>query len=235
MALDTHRDEDFNRVSLIDRILNEKLPFFTDKWSTLRTKKGWKRPTFIDFLEFLKFQHRVTEYTEGTGHAAQKAAPQKPAVQAKVHALAVNPASPPKPVSPRGPQLSAAAKVSPKGPDSGTWAQKAKAPRPEPATSAPKPTPEVRKPTCPMCQGAHWLQHCSRFATLEPDERGSYVRETKKCPNCLKGGHTAAKCYSPSNCWCREKHHALIHDAPLASGTAGTVAGPAPDTPSEVA
>ena len=84
VALDTHRDEDFNRVSLIDRILNEKLPFFTDKWSTLRTKKGWKRPTFIDFLKFLKFQHRVTEYTEGTGHAAQKSAPQKPAVQAKV-------------------------------------------------------------------------------------------------------------------------------------------------------
>ena len=223
LALDTDRDSDFNRFSLYKRILAEKLPFLTHPWGTLMAKRGWKKPSFCDFLEFLALHRTIAQNVAEL--AVEKTEPTKPVVAAKIHATAVEVAAKPKrAISPKAPPKSVSPKAAPQTSSSESWAQVVKESGQKSAVPTPKPPAEVKQPICPLCKGAHWLHYCPQFANLELDERNLYVREKRRCPNCLKAGHPVEKCYQRSNCWCTEKHHILLHDAPVTSEEAAATA-----------
>ena len=231
LALDTDRDSDFNRISLYKRVLSEKLPFLTNPWGILKAKKGWKKPTFCDFLEFLSLQRTIAQNVAEL--AVDKTETTKPAVAAKIHATTVEVASDPKKaISPQTSPQRASPKEAPKPTLSESWVQVVKKPGKKPEVPAPKsfmPTlkpREVKQPICPLCQGAHWLPYCHQFAMLELDERKSYIRENRRCVNCLKAGHPVEKCYQRAQCWCAETHHILLHNAPVVSEVAVDAAAP---------
>ena len=231
LALDTERDSDFNRISLYKRILAEKLPFLTNPWGILKAKKGWKKPTFCDFLEFLALQRIIAQNMADL--AIEKPESGKPVVAAKVHTTAIEvPSSPKRAISPEPLPKTASPKKTPETTLSESWVQVVKKPVKRPEVPAPKPllpTPkprEIKQPICPLCQGAHWLPYCHQFAKLELDEKISYVRDNRRCFNCLKAGHPVEKCFQRSQCWCAGKHHIYLHDAPVASGEGGVTVSP---------
>ena len=59
MAVETNRQADFNRNSIIKRILQEKLPFLKEKWSWHATRRQTEDLEFKQFLEFLLLHMRA--------------------------------------------------------------------------------------------------------------------------------------------------------------------------------
>ncbi|XP_059047611.1 uncharacterized protein LOC131843038 [Achroia grisella] len=64
---------------------------------------------------------------------------------------------------------------------------------------------------CPCCQDKHSLYYCSKFDTMTPEQRKSFVFQHKLCFNCLRTHHIS-KCISQSVCRvCRGRHHTKLH------------------------
>ena len=79
IALDTDRADEFEKKSLFDSILENKLPQFKrdwiKKWSKNEINNGPKI-FFTDFLSYLAMAVRVAKNTEASGSAAKDAKPE---------------------------------------------------------------------------------------------------------------------------------------------------------------
>jgi hypothetical protein len=78
---------------------------------------------------------------------------------------------------------------------------------------------QIEEPVCELCsQGKTVIKHlivrCPKFLGKIEGDRIRWLLDTKKCYNCFKPDHLAAKCMSKSRCAiCKLKHHKLVHGA----------------------
>ena len=73
---------------------------------------------------------------------------------------------------------------------------------------------QPRVPNCKHCEGSHWLQNCSQFKDLSPQDRLKSTRSKGLCDLCLRPGHRVAKCAKEFVCsvqGCGRKHNSLLH------------------------
>lgn len=65
---------------------------------------------------------------------------------------------------------------------------------------------------CSYCQADHNTFSCHDFKALRPQERQDWVKEAKRCYNCLGERHLAVDCRSERRCQeCNSNHHTLLH------------------------
>jgi hypothetical protein len=65
---------------------------------------------------------------------------------------------------------------------------------------------------CQICHEDHLHHQCPKLRSMALDERREAVRKSNLCFNCLRKGHSAAKCSSQSSCQtCKSRHHTLLH------------------------
>ena len=74
---------------------------------------------------------------------------------------------------------------------------------------------------CYVCKGNHYVDQCSRFLAVVPQERWKVVKEQRACFSCLKRskGHNSSNCLHRGECkenhpdgnTCRRPHHKLLH------------------------
>lgn len=65
---------------------------------------------------------------------------------------------------------------------------------------------------CPKCAGPHLLAQCVEFLGLDIETKREFVKSNRLCFNCLRFGHTSARCQSNSRCkTCNTRHHSLVH------------------------
>lgn len=65
---------------------------------------------------------------------------------------------------------------------------------------------------CIICKQDHRLFECTRFISMNLEERNEVVSKNKLCVNCLKPGHRAFNCKSSIRCkTCNYKHNLLLH------------------------
>ena len=90
---------------------------------------------------------------------------------------------------------------------------------------------------CPVCStSSHPLFRCNNFREWAAKRRNDYVKEHKRCFNCLEQGHRLSDCPSKSTCrQCDRRHHTLLHDvsrscpsAPAANTTPAPMTAPSP-------
>ena len=77
------------------------------------------------------------------------------------------------------------------------------------------------KNQCYVCKGVHYVDECSRFLAMTPNERWKVVKEQRACFSCLKKskGHTVTNCSRKKECTerkhdgttCKRPHHKLLH------------------------
>lgn len=67
---------------------------------------------------------------------------------------------------------------------------------------------------CIFCGVAeyHQLKNCSKFKSITPKERFSFIKTNRFCVNCLSTSHTVRNCTSNEKCSsCSRSHHSLLH------------------------
>lgn len=74
---------------------------------------------------------------------------------------------------------------------------------------------QVQQVSCPYCTLPHPLYQCWKAKKLPSEVLKKFVFEKELCFNCLRAGHTSAKCPSKGACLVCHKqgHHTLLHDA----------------------
>ena len=87
----------------------------------------------------------------------------------------------------------------------------------------------AKRSTCPMCEEDHFINQCTKYQELKPEQRIQEIRKFQLCSNCLKPHKS--NCLSSQRCKeCNGKHHTTLHltketkKAPLHSTTTHTVA-----------
>lgn len=65
---------------------------------------------------------------------------------------------------------------------------------------------------CAHCKGRHATFKCPGFLSLSLNERWSYVRQERLCPNCLHPGHDPKRCYhiSCQTCETGDHHNSVL-------------------------
>lgn len=70
----------------------------------------------------------------------------------------------------------------------------------------------VIKTSCELCKAAHYLNKCPQFLSKTTTQRRDFVKQSKRCFNCLSGKHSVNDCKSLHTCRiCSKKHHSLLH------------------------
>jgi hypothetical protein len=177
LAIETHRNDEFERKTTHSNILFRKFPYFADQWATQRAKQGLKEDRvlgFKDFLQWLKTKQKIAENIS-----------RQRAVEGLKGSQVPKRMSPYKMGEPRAPN------PMPKGPNKGVptphqtkfppWGP-VREPFPSNPNTGPKnPTPHTssaRLPNnpiphanngtnCTMCLQPHPLEFCSRFKALD--------------------------------------------------------------------
>lgn len=76
---------------------------------------------------------------------------------------------------------------------------------------------------CALCKGKHYLNVCPRFLNKNSSQRREFVKQAKRCFNCLSHSHSVQECPSKYSCrLCQQQHHTLLHsisDAPSLPAT----------------
>ena len=84
---------------------------------------------------------------------------------------------------------------------------------------------------CSFCKSAqHSIYKCPSFAATSVLQRFDFIKSLPACINCLKQGHTVARCKSAKCTVCKGSHHSLLHryttnqfaDSNSPSGHSGT-------------
>lgn len=67
--------------------------------------------------------------------------------------------------------------------------------------------------SCVYCNnGSHNLYECSSLKSLPVEKRRDFIRDDRRCFNCLGKSHSVYHCKSKSRCQkCGRKHHTLVH------------------------
>lgn len=85
-----------------------------------------------------------------------------------------------------------------------------------------------RKPDrdpCTLCTKGHFLSRCRQFQAMPVNDRLAFVRQKGLCFNCLREGHSAARCSSGNSCFvCKEKHSVFLHSDASTSKTTNAAA-----------
>ncbi|XP_039307953.1 uncharacterized protein LOC105202487 [Solenopsis invicta] len=68
----------------------------------------------------------------------------------------------------------------------------------------------TKKVSCAFCKGEHYIQNCSNFLKLSPQERSEKVKQLRLCTNCLRKGHYS-ECTFRACRKCNSKHNSLLH------------------------
>jgi len=80
--------------------------------------------------------------------------------------------------------------------------------------------------SCPLCNASHFVNKCALFLKKSPSQRADYVKQTKRCLNCLSTKHAAPSCPSRFSCQkCQKRHHSLLH---IDSGSVSAVVAAVP-------
>ncbi|XP_062717112.1 uncharacterized protein LOC134292196 [Aedes albopictus] len=84
---------------------------------------------------------------------------------------------------------------------------------------------------CPFC-GDSWHPAfvCGKFQRLQVSERLEVVSKAKLCRNCLSLGHWARYCDKGTCRHCQQKHHTLLHGAPIRSSVPQSQSNPPTQT-----
>ncbi|XP_039315534.1 uncharacterized protein LOC120360046 [Solenopsis invicta] len=69
----------------------------------------------------------------------------------------------------------------------------------------------TKKVSCAFCKGEHYIQNCSNFLKLSPQERSERVKQLRLCTNCLRKGHYSKECTFGACRKCNSKHNSLLH------------------------
>jgi len=81
--------------------------------------------------------------------------------------------------------------------------------------------------SCPLCDASHFINKCALFLKKSPSQRAEYVRQARRCLNCLSTKHAAQHCPSRFSCQkCQKRHHSLLHND---SGSVSTVVAAVPN------
>ena len=203
LALETHREEDFNRRSIYKRILLAKLPHLKAKWGAFVGKNDEKTMTFVEFLEFLTISRRIATECDDLDD--------EPVETTKTFATVV------KDVAKENVGSDGFEVVRRKGgsrfPRSFDSTKVADAAYP---TSSEKPEDGERRPRtleCFCCKQEHYLQFCPKFINCTQTERLSLVKEKGLCHRCLGKGHRIKDCTSRMKCHCGSaNHHPTTHE-----------------------
>ncbi|XP_053692086.1 uncharacterized protein LOC128740561 [Sabethes cyaneus] len=71
---------------------------------------------------------------------------------------------------------------------------------------------------CPFCgEPRHSPFQCTKFQRMKVSERNEAVMKARLCRNCLYPGHYAGSCEKGVCHHCRQKHHSMLHAAPVRS------------------
>ncbi|XP_065368955.1 uncharacterized protein LOC135961383 [Calliphora vicina] len=86
---------------------------------------------------------------------------------------------------------------------------------------------------CLFCKSAeHNIYNCSFFATVPVLQRFDFIKAAPACINCLKKGHTVARCSSQKCRVCGGAHNKLLHRYSSETQSANTASNFSPDLPS---
>ena len=214
LALETNRGSDFDRSSLITRVLGEKLPFLIETWNSHKVKRGWKRPSFLQFMEFLQTQEEIATLNADV-HDAYPAGNRKPAVKvAMTYAEAVDqPAQHPERAEGKKPLASPPAQRKQSGQESGR------------TQSTRQRGQGAGTPYCYCCdEPEHWTSRCSVLRKKSLKEKLEFLAEKGLCKKCCRR-HRVEDCQRWVSCLaCGGKHETVM------CGVDNATANPVPST-----
>ncbi|XP_033213705.1 uncharacterized protein LOC117170777 [Belonocnema kinseyi] len=69
----------------------------------------------------------------------------------------------------------------------------------------------AKKLNCLFCDGEHFIQDCSKFIELVPQQRAEKIKSFKVFLNCFRPGHYVKQCRSTNCKKCHSKHNTMLH------------------------
>ena len=232
-AVDTGRESTFNSSDTINQLLRRRVEHLISRWSVECGKRleKWDPDndddtspefTFLDFINFLKQQRRISSIrTSIAGEkkteksiriaAAAAADPSDSESESEEMIAAMNPAPAPRPhASKKGPKGKAPATKNPRANNNNHAAvEGSKKP-----TAAPKLMPTNAGWSCLACDKTkfHLLEKCDVFLGKSDREKFAVVRQNGLCILCLDKNHLARDCPKVQMCdSCGGKHHTALH------------------------
>ena len=70
-------------------------------------------------------------------------------------------------------------------------------------------------PSCQLCNEAHSFWKCNKYKEMSAAKKWEFVKNLRRCFNCLGHGHQTQSCTSQNTCFksgCKQKHHTSLHD-----------------------
>ena len=196
-----HFTSDLDSTGTLVSIIQRLPDCFQTKWIGKSNKilNSGREPTFKDLSEFV--EERADEFSSkyGQSYAEQKAAYSKTKPQQTQ-------SSKPKETK----QKSKVTTLATAGASAGSTAG--------PASSVSSAS-DKQKTQCGYCDiPGHFIGRCYKFKKIKRDEKLDVIKSKNLCYCCLKSGHGTKEC--EKRCVkCDKKHHVLIHEDSVRSGT----------------
>ena len=80
---------------------------------------------------------------------------------------------------------------------------------------------ESKSPSCQLCSDSHSFWKCSKYKELSATKKWEFVKNLRRCFNCLGHGHMTQACTSKNTCFkseCKQKHRTSLYDYFTARG-----------------
>lgn len=70
----------------------------------------------------------------------------------------------------------------------------------------------IPQSACLICHAQHSLHVCPKFVRGNPNQRRDFVKQHRRCFNCLNRHHAVTECQSKYLCRiCHQRHHSMFH------------------------
>jgi len=231
IAIDTDRADEFDKKSLFDSIIENKLPHlrleWVKKWSKNEIAEGPKI-VFTDFLSYLSTAVKIAKNIDASKTSSKDTKPEVTPKASVSRQSTWNPQrsrnatrefpSMLKPTYGQGDALSTRKKT---GDALSTYKSRgdvlstSKNNIPTPLSGASLSETELESGSdayCVLCDKSHRISECATFVAFSPDERATVCRNNNLCFRCLRSGHVARACTSRYRCIvCGKPHHAALH------------------------
>jgi hypothetical protein len=231
VAVDTDRAEEFDKKSLFDSVIENKLPHFrhewAKKWAKNEVNKGPKI-CFPDFLSHLSMAVKIAKTVDASKTSSKDAKPEvapktsvsKSSTWASQRSKNTSREFPSmlRPTYGQGDALSTRKKTGDALSTNkfrGDVLSTSKNIIPTPLSGASLSETELESGSdayCVLCDKSHRISECATFVAFSPDERATVCRNNNLCFRCLRSGHVARACTSRYRCLvCGKPHHAALH------------------------